>query len=116
VVRVWDRLRSVRVTGLAFERTKHLSGMGPVSLVPSGIGKGAWTTTLGEGPHVLGHAVHVLGWVAESVTFPPCIKTVRSAPEPRIAGNCLVGVGPPPWFLCHFGVCTSRVSRSILQG
>jgi hypothetical protein len=53
--------------------------MGPVSLVPSGIGKGTWTTNLGEGPHVLGHAVHVCGWVAEYVTFLPCTKTVSSS-------------------------------------
>ena len=42
--------------------------MGLVSLVPSEIGMGTWSTNLGESPHVLGHAVHVRGWAAETVT------------------------------------------------
>jgi hypothetical protein len=91
--------------------------MGPVSLVPSGIGKGFMTTNLGEGPRVLGHAVHVLRWAAESVTFPPCIKTVEMDPEPRKVGNRLVDACSTPFgFNCLFGVCISRVFRSTLQG
>jgi hypothetical protein len=35
VVRAWDLgSNPVAFVGKAFERTKHLSGMGPVSLVP----------------------------------------------------------------------------------
>jgi hypothetical protein len=40
VVRAWDLGSSpVALVGYAFECTKHLAGMGPVSLVPDGHGQ-----------------------------------------------------------------------------
>jgi hypothetical protein len=43
VVRAWDLGSGlVAFVGYAFERTKHLSGMGLISIVPNGGGKGTY--------------------------------------------------------------------------
>ena len=77
--------------------------MGLVSLVPSEIGKGTWSTNLGESPHVLGHAVHVRGWAAETVTSRSVPRLWNLLLNRGMLGTAWLMHTPPLGFSCHFG-------------
>jgi hypothetical protein len=110
VVRAWDLGSGpVAFMGYAFERTKHLSGMGPVSLVPTNAGREPFPTTPGAQRCVpLLATVWYLcepgcSCVAQPLSLVP--RNVGSDPELKIHGNRLVGVYPVSFLLDLLGVC-----------
>ena len=110
MVRAWDRLRPMDVPGYALEHTKHLLGMGPVSLVPSWFGKGTLlSTNLGRGSPTMwciGEAGRwVIPWPKSHVP-----ETVELDPESRTVGNRLVGAYSTLfWFQLSFWSMYSSV-------
>jgi hypothetical protein len=122
VVRAWYLGSSlVAFVGSDFECTKHLSGMGPVSLVPDGRGKGTfpyylWGTWMC--PPACNSVVPVWVWTfVWEWSSKPCTKECRfrSRAEDRreLPGQCI----PHFVFVWTFlGYAFFHLFRSTLQG
>jgi hypothetical protein len=125
VVRAWYLGSSlVAFVGSDFECTKHLSGMGPVSLVPDGRRKGTFPYYLwGTWMHPLACNSVVPVWVWTFVwewSSKPCTKECRFRSELKIDGNFLVSVYPisflfgPSWGM-HSSICLGPPCKVIIN-
>jgi hypothetical protein len=122
VVRAWDLGSGpMAFVDYAFERTKHLSGMGPVSLVPDWRGKGTfpyYTWGIEMCPPACNSVVPAWAWTFVcGRASKPCTKECRfrSRAEDRREPpgrciTCFVFIGP------SWGYAFFRVFRSTLQG